>query len=402
MDESKFEPMTAAAQGAGTTTPTVLLDLQPVKPMPVLPKLSEQALVKAQELSRRIDLRQSTQILTFGDVAQQQISSFSDSLLQQVRMKDAGESGQLLLELQTHLKELNPSSLTEARKLLGLIPGFDTVANRIERFLANYQKLAPTITDIETRLEHERIEAIGDISKMDQLALENEKYKDALQVAIAAAILAMERFSAEYEKRRVELKDSEDIREIGDLRQMWNQLQAMDRRVYALRLSLSLSETATVQIQKVKEIVGYAAESLGDARSQMIPAWKQQMSMAVTLLRSKKQLGIVQEARTLTDRMILGNAEMAGQLEMAMLEMQKRGFVDAQVLVKVNDALAYQIQNVQQRQIEAKQARAESIQVIFESQRRLVEAMKGANQELVATPANAKPQQMDIAADLLK
>jgi uncharacterized protein YaaN involved in tellurite resistance len=402
MEESKLEPLKAPAPPPPASAPTALLDLQPAKAAPALPRLSEQALVKAQELSRRIDLRQSTQVLTFGDVAQQQISSFSDSLLQQVRMKDAGESGQLLLELQTHLKELNPSSLTEARKLLGLIPGFDTVASRIERFLANYQKLAPTITDIETRLERERIEAIGDINKMDQLALENEKYKDALQVAIAAAILAIERCSAEYEKRRIELKNSEDIREIGELRQMWNQLQAMDRRVYALRLSLSLAETATVQIQKIKEIVGYAAESLGDARSQMIPAWKQQMSMAVTLLRSKKQLGIVQEARQLTDRMILGNAEMAGQLEMAILEMQKRGFVDAQVLVKVNDALAQQIQNVQQKQIEAKQARAESIQVIVESQRRLVESMKGANQELVATSTNIKPQQLDIAADLVK
>lgn len=399
----EFKPQTAAepAATAGAAAPAVL-ELQPAKPLPALPKLTALALAKAKELAQRIDLGQSAQILTYGEAAQQQVTSFSDTLLQQVRMKDAGESGQLLLELQAHLKELNPSSLTEARKLLGLIPGFDTMANRIERFLANYQKLAPTISDIESRLERERIEAIGDISKMDQLAQDNEKYKDALQVAIAAAIIAMDNFAAVYEKRRIELKNSEDIREIGELRQMWNQLQAMDRRVYALRLSLSLAETATVQIQKIKEIVGYAAESLGDARSQMIPAWKQQMSMAVTLLRSKKQLGIVQEARQLTDRLILGNAEMAGQLEMAMLEMQKRGFVDAQVLVRVNDALANQLQTVQQKQIEAKQARDESIQVIVESQRRLVEAMKGANQDLVSTPANIKPQQLDVAADLVK
>ena len=51
------------------------------------------------KFNKEIDINDQTQVIQFGNTAQEKISKFSDSVLEKVRTKDAGETGELLSDL---------------------------------------------------------------------------------------------------------------------------------------------------------------------------------------------------------------------------------------------------------------------------------------------------------------
>ena len=61
------------------------------------------------EFNAQIDVFDSTQILQFGSAAQNKISDFSDSILEDVKTKGAGETGELLAELVGQIKSFDNS-----------------------------------------------------------------------------------------------------------------------------------------------------------------------------------------------------------------------------------------------------------------------------------------------------
>ena len=59
------------------------------------------------KFNEEIDVNDQTQVLQFGNAAQEKISKFSDSVLENVRTKDAGETGKLLGDLVAEIKSFD-------------------------------------------------------------------------------------------------------------------------------------------------------------------------------------------------------------------------------------------------------------------------------------------------------
>ena len=70
-------------------------------------ELSEAEKKAVDEFNAKIDVYDSTQILQYGAAAQNKISSFSDSILEDVKTKGAGETGELLADLVGQIKSFD-------------------------------------------------------------------------------------------------------------------------------------------------------------------------------------------------------------------------------------------------------------------------------------------------------
>ncbi len=151
-------PLTPPAGAAGTLTLTV--------PEPVTPVLETQAPAMAPQVdARRLPAlddrvegyltallknqtrspefaRQAANVRTMGDADLRKAAETSDRLLQTpvTALQEGGlspgsEVGRTLLELRRTVEELDPSQATGPRKLLGLIPFGDKVADYFRRYL---------------------------------------------------------------------------------------------------------------------------------------------------------------------------------------------------------------------------------------------------------------------------
>ena len=69
--------------------------------------LTEEEKRAIDEFNSKIDVQDSTQVLQFGSQAQNKISKFSDSVLEDVKTKSIGEVGDLLSDLVGQIKSFD-------------------------------------------------------------------------------------------------------------------------------------------------------------------------------------------------------------------------------------------------------------------------------------------------------
>jgi uncharacterized protein YaaN involved in tellurite resistance len=389
-----------------------LLDLKPAPETRIVPRLSDSEKQQAEQLAGQLNVNSPHLVLTFGEKAQTAVASVSSTLLSSTSMADSGKAGQLLGQLQETVGAVDTSTLRGAShwfgKLVQSLPFFGSTAkDRIDTFVARHEKVQPVLQKMESLLHLEQGKATVSSEQIDTMVAENRLFLKAVSVAQAAMIIAENRLAESYEAKRQELvaSGSQDLSEITELKGMWENLQRLDRRVYALEASTALAATNEVQMRRVQEMLNFNAEALQEARVVALPNWRANMALAVTALQANDQAEMINAFRQMSDQLVQGTSNLLAELEGTQANMQRRTFIAAEIIAQVNHQLATGISSSIKKQIEAKQARDEGLKLIQESQRVLADAMRGSGTELVQTSAldiSSKPGEMDLAASLLE
>ena len=129
MPELTLAPDTAAAAEIPTLTLDPVAPATPATPAveekkevePVVlddSMLTEQEKAAVNEFSKKIDIRDTNQVLQYGAAAQKSVASFSENALANVRNKDMGEIGEDLGRLVVELKGFGDGE--EKKGLAGL------------------------------------------------------------------------------------------------------------------------------------------------------------------------------------------------------------------------------------------------------------------------------------------
>ena len=372
-----------------------------------LPTLDRVKNERVGELAKKLG-RSSTEILVFGQAAQTAISGSADGMLQHVRMRSTGYAGELLRQLEEQMQSLDPSMLREVRGLLKSLPLvgrlFGSLDQRIRTFLQRFDAVEGVLNGIKVRLEEERIAAFQGIQQMETLRNDADRYKDALQICIAAAALKLVEFQEEYRQKQSALQGSVDSGELGNLQGLWDLMELLHQRVYSLQMALSLAENTTHESRQVEKVLTFSANALQEAATLGLTAWKQKLTVAINLLRARNQLEAAQQFRLLTDQLVRGNTKMLADMTTKIGEMQQRAFVAADAIVQANDSLGKIIATARQKDVEAQRAREAMLALVQESQKRLAESLRGAQLEHVPTASSAPRQigPVDLAAGLVK
>ncbi len=83
--------------------------------------LTAEEKTKVEQITAQIDINDSQGIIQYGVGAQSNISNFADSILDQVKAKDAGDVGSTLSNLMLTVKDLDVDSLSN-ESFLSKIP----------------------------------------------------------------------------------------------------------------------------------------------------------------------------------------------------------------------------------------------------------------------------------------
>ena len=140
---------------------------------------------QVQQALRELDVTDTNSIIFFGSKAQQQLTTISDTMLENVRTKEMGPAGNALNAMVAKLRELDISDVDPTNR-----PGFFGrlfgVKSEVQKYLDKYEDVRSQIDSITTQLEQHKTKMLTDIVKLDKLYEANLDYFRTLEVYIAA------------------------------------------------------------------------------------------------------------------------------------------------------------------------------------------------------------------------
>ncbi|MBR1817971.1 MAG: toxic anion resistance protein, partial [Bacilli bacterium] len=302
-------------------------------------KLSQEEKDAIEEFNKKIDVTDASQILQFGVPAQEKISKFSDSILEDVKTKNTGEVGELLASLVSEIKSFD-SSIAVSDKAGFLEKLFGSAKKSIDKIIAKYSKIEKNIDTIEAGLEKDKLQMLKDITIFDTMYEKNLEYFKELSLYIIAGEKKLEELKnttlPELKKKAEKSGDQIDIQKVQDLEQMINRFE---KKIYDLKTTRIISIQMAPQIRLLQNNEAELVEKIQSSITNTIPLWKNQMVLALGINNAKQALKGQQAVSKLTNDMLVKNSETLKQGSIEIAEESEKAIVNIETLQKTNQDL---------------------------------------------------------------
>ena len=340
--------------------PDAAAEVAPAGDQPAAGPLTPADLQRVAELSRQVDVGDTQAVLAFGLPAQSRIANFADSLLGDVRTKDAGSGGQALQDLLKKVREIDVDALSvgsgKAR-----IPIFGRFANTFERFSARYQKVATSLEKIIDALERSRMGLLKDMTVLDKMYELNLDYLKQLDVYIAAGEQALtELHTVKIPALEAEVAASSDIMAAQRLADLQQAATRFERRLHDLKLTRMIAIQTAPQIRLIQSNDQNLVEKIQSSILTTIPLWKNQIVIAISLYRQQKAAELQKQVTDTTNELLAKNAELLREGSAKVGREVERGVVDVETLQKVNADLIATLEETIQIQEEGRARRVQA------------------------------------------
>ena len=301
--------------------------------------LDEQHQEQARALAKQIDEKNLQAIISYGAAAQKQLGEFSHQMLSHVQAKDTGEIGDILNDLMERLNETDPNDLVAENQ--GFFQKFfGKIKKSIYEMQAKYQEVGSQVDKIAIRLDHEKNGLLNDNLSLEQLYQRNKDFFDALNIYIAAGELKLAELQETLipealEKARV-TGDQMDVQVVNDLEQF---LDRLEKRNHDLKLTRQMTIQQAPQIRLIQNTNQALAEKIQSSITTTIPLWKNQIAIAMTLLRQKDAVTAQRQVSETTNQLIQKNSEMLKISTIETARENERGIIDLETLQKTQKDL---------------------------------------------------------------
>ena len=315
--------------------------------------LSEEERKMVEELSSKIDLRNSAAIMQYGVGAQKKLADFSEKALENVRTKDMGEVGDLIAGLVAQLQDFDAEE--EEKGLFGF---FKKQVNKAAALKAKYDKAEVSVDKICGSLEQHQVQLMKDMAMLDKMYELNLTYYKELSMYILAGKKRLE------EVRREDLAQAaakaqasglaEDAQAARDLDSLCNRFE---KKIHDLELTRTIAMQTAPQIRLVQDSDTMMVEKIQSTLVNTIPLWKNQMVIALGVEHSNQAAKAQREVTNLTNELLQKNAERLKTATTETARESERGVVDIETLKNTNAALLSTLDEVVKIQAEGRQKR---------------------------------------------
>ncbi|MCD1162654.1 toxic anion resistance protein [Peribacillus frigoritolerans] len=335
---------------------------QEAKPVKLIDVIPEENRAKAYQLAEQIDPTNHQAMISYGTPAQSKLLTFSNSMLEHVQKKDVGEVGSIINDLMKKLNELSPDEL-KSDKPSFFARMFGKLSGSVQEVLSKYQKTGAQIDRISVKLDRSKNILLSDIVILEKLYETNKEYFQALNVYIAAGEIKLEEI---HEKTIPELRKSAEssndqmkFQEVNDMLQF---AERLDKRLHDLKLSREITIQSAPQIRLIQNTNQALVEKIQSSIMTAIPLWKNQVAIALTLIRQRHAVEAQKQVSKTTNDLLLKNSEMLKTNTIETAKENERGLVDIETLKKTQANLISTLEETMRIQEEGRHKRRQAEQ----------------------------------------
>ena len=354
-------------------------------------QLSEEQKAKAMTIAKTIDEKDLNTIINFGAETQQQVSDFANQMIANVKNKDTGSIGDSLNELLINLNELKPNALV-AKDSNIFLRIFGNIRKSIQLAQMRFQEVGEQVDKISIKLATDKDGLLHDNAALEELYKRNKSFFDELNVYIGAGEMKIEELQQklipEAMQKAQETGDQMDVQVVNDLHQF---LDRLEKRNHDLKLTRQMTIQQAPQIRLIQNTNQTLAEKIQSSITTTIPLWKNQIAIAMTLLRQKDAVTAQRQVSETTNQLIQKNSEMLKISTIETARENERGIIDLETLQKTQQDLIETLEETILIQQEGRQKRRkaeyeltqmeqelrENLLVLSQKEKRVKEEMRG-------------------------
>ncbi|SEK82187.1 Uncharacterized conserved protein YaaN involved in tellurite resistance [Kosakonia sacchari] len=331
---------------------------QAINDLPGSENLTPAEQTQIQNIVEEININDPVFSLAFGAKTMNSISQFSESLMQEVRAKDAGVIGAQLTDLLMKIKQVDISAFEQKPGFLASLPLLGSLFNRIERTMLEYQTLAKQVDTITEKLNEAMVDLLRNISVLEILFDRNRDVFQQITLHIIAGKQKLEQIK-QNELPVLQAQATTDPMNAQRLRDLLEGIQRFERRLHDLMLSRTIAMQSAPQIRLMQSNSQSLAEKIQSSILSTIPVWKSQIALSMSLQTQRQAAKLQKDVADTTNDLLRRNAEMlqTGTLETA--REVERSVVDIETLREVQTRLLSTIEDSVKIATDARQRRAE-------------------------------------------
>ena len=331
---------------------------EPVKVEQPQPKEEAPALTPAEqqmvnEFAAKIDIENTNQILQYGAGTQKKMADFSDTALENVKMQDLGEIGDLITKVVGELRDFDAQD--DGGRFFGF---FKKQSSKIENLKNKYDKAEVSIEKITDSLQQHQVRLLKDSAMLDKMYEQNLNYFKELTMYILAGKKKLEETRngklAELKNKAMMSGLPEDAQAARDLDEKCNRFE---KKLHDLELTRTIAMQTAPQIRLIQNNDTVMVEKIQTTIVNTIPLWKSQMVLALGIAHSAEAAQAQRQVTDITNELLRKNAEMLHTATVETAKESERGIVDLETLQKTNADLIQTLDDVMRIQMEGRQKR---------------------------------------------
>ena len=331
---------------------------EPVKVEQPQPKEEAPALTPAEqqmvnEFVAKIDIENTNQILQYGAGTQKKMADFSDTALENVKMQDLGEIGDLITNVVGELRDFDAQD--DGGRFFGF---FKKQSSKIENLKNKYDKAEVSIEKITDSLQQHQVRLLKDSAMLDKMYEQNLNYFKELTMYILAGKKKLEETRngklEELKNKAMMSGLPEDAQAARDLDEKCNRFE---KKLHDLELTRTIAMQTAPQIRLIQNNDTVMVEKIQTTIVNTIPLWKSQMVLALGIAHSAEATQAQRQVTDITNELLRKNAEMLHTATVEIAKESERGIVDLETLQKTNADLIQTLDDVMRIQMEGRQKR---------------------------------------------
>lgn len=331
---------------------------EPVKVEQPQPKEEAPALTPAEqqmvnEFAAKIDIENTNQILQYGAGTQKKMADFSDTALENVKMQDLGEIGDLITNVVGELRDFDAQD--DGGRFFGF---FKKQSSKIENLKNKYDKAEVSIEKITDSLQQHQVRLLKDSAMLDKMYEQNLNYFKELTMYILAGKKKLEEIRngklEELKNKAMMSGLPEDAQAARDLDEKCNRFE---KKLHDLELTRTIAMQTAPQIRLIQNNDTVMVEKIQTTIVNTIPLWKSQMVLALGIAHSAEATQAQRQVTDITNELLRKNAEMLHTATVEIAKESERGIVDLETLQKTNADLIQTLDDVMRIQMEGRQKR---------------------------------------------
>ncbi|OCQ52252.1 TelA-like protein [Photorhabdus australis subsp. thailandensis] len=312
-------------------------------------------------LVEKIDITQPAAVISYGAKPMGEIARFADTLLDNVRTKEANEVGQKLSALVMFIREHDALSVEEKSSgFLRNLPLIGGIFKKAERTMIDQKTLTQQVDTIATHLDNAMLNLLRDITVLDQLYDRNLGFYKEISLYVEAGKQKLQQIkTVELPSLQRKAATSQDMMDAQSVKDLLEDINRFERRIHDLELSQTIAIQTAPQIRIVQNNNQQLAEKIQSSILSTLPIWKSQMVLNLSLKAQGKAAKLQKEVADTTNDLLRKNAEILQQSSIATATEVERSIVDIETLRDVQSRLVNTIEDTMRIASEARIKRTE-------------------------------------------
>ncbi len=299
-------------------------------------------------------------VAEYGKDIATKTSAYTDELLTLVQSKDLDQTGQKLNEVVQVAKQLNTSSILNKPRTSS-IPIIGGLLNKIKGAKQNFDQHFSTTKEqldaLVKEIEHSQSGLKTRVNTLDHMfSVVQDEYKQ-LGIHVAAGQIKQHELQQRIAELSQKEQDQHTTQQIYDLNHLVNNLE---KRVSDLQVLQQSAMQTLPMIRIIQSNNLMLVDKFYAIKNITLPAWKNQISLAISLQEQKNSVQLAQNIDDATNELLRRNADLLHQNSVDTARANQRSVIDIETLEHVQNTLIKTVNDVIQVQKEGMQKRDEA------------------------------------------